>query len=352
MCRLSECKIYFRMKKFLKKLKNLRAKLGKWIWAIAIVVVIVILAAVFSGSGKKEIISTTVQKGRVSQELVLSGQVEAENHAVLYFPTSGKIAWVGISEGDIVKKWQGLMSLDKTTLNAAYQQALNNYRNYQASAENVLDTVKNHETDEDYSTRATRTAAEVARDNAYDAIIAAEYNLNNATLTAPFDGVVSYLAHPFAGINIMVTEPQVEIVDPNSYYFAVNADQEEVLGISIGQEVVIKLDSYDKELTGKVVFVGLTPKSGETSIVYELKVDFDDLKDTIFRVGMTGDALFILDQKDDALYVPSRFVNTDKDGKYVFLGSKKNKVYIETGIEGEENIEILSGVEEGDELYD
>ncbi|KKR55648.1 MAG: hypothetical protein UT93_C0020G0006 [Candidatus Woesebacteria bacterium GW2011_GWF1_40_24] len=67
---------------------------------------------------------------------------------------------------------------------------------------------------------------------------------------------------------------------------------------------------------------------------------------------MTGDAKFILSQSENALYVPSRFVNADKDGKYVYLGSKENKVYIKTGVEGEENIEILEGVSEGDVLYD
>lgn len=350
--RFIECKIDFRMKKLLKNLKSIRRKLGRWIWVILTAMVIVVLVVIFSGKGKKNSVTATVERGKMSQELTLSGQIKAEKHAVLYFPASGKISWVGIAEGDVVKKWQGLMSLDKTTLNAAYQQALNNYRNYQASAENVLDSVKNHDKDEDFSTRATRTAAEVARDNAYDAVIAAEYNLNNATLIAPFDGIVSYLAHSFAGINVMVTEPQVEIVDPKSIYFAVSADQEEILDISTGQKVSIKLDSYDGELTGKVVFVGLTPKSGETSTVYEIKVNFDDLGDKTFRVGMTGDALFILNQKEDALYVPSRFVNTDKDGRYVFLGSKKNKVYVKTGIEGENDIEIVEGVSQGDILYD
>ena len=352
MSELLECKISFRMKKIFKNIKKFKAKLGKWFWVLIGLFVVAVLMSVFSGKGKEKSVSTIVQKGTITEDLVLSGQIEAERHAVLYFPASGKISWVGVSQGDTVRKWQGLMSLDKTTLNVVYQQALNTYRNYQASAESVLDAVKNHDKDEDFSTKATRTAAEVARDNAYDAVIASKYNLDNATLTAPFDGVVAYLAHSFAGVNVMMTEPQVEIVDPKSIYFAVSADQEEVIGIEVGKEALIKLDSYDKDLKGVVSFVGLTPKSGETSTVYAVKVNFEDLGDLSFRVGMTGDVSFILSQSNDALFVPSRFVNTDKDGKYVFLGSKKNKAYVETGIESEDSTEIIKGVSEGDALYD
>jgi len=342
------------MKKILKRLSVAKKKMGKWFWVLAAVPLLAILAFILTRGNKPSGISVVVQKGPVVEELVLSGQVKAVRHAILYFPTSGKISWVGVKEGDKVNRGQGLVSLDKTILNSAYQQALNTYRNYQASAENVLDSVKDHSGDETYSQKAVRTSAEVARDNAYDAVTASLYNLRNATIAAPFSGVVTSLPNPNPGINVMVTEPQVELIDPASIYFAVDADQAEVIDLTVGQTVVITLDSFDKNFSGKVSFISFTPKSGESGTVYEVKVDFSEIKDLkeSLRVGMTGDAKFILSQSENALYVPSRFVNADKDGKYVYLGSKENKVYIKTGVEGEENIEILEGVSEGDVLYD
>ena len=214
--------------------------------------------------------------------------------------------------------------------------------------------MKNHSGDENFTQKATRTAAEVARDNAYDSVKAAEYNLANATLYAPFDGLITSLPFPSPGVNVNFSDPQVEILDPSSIYFEVNADQSEVISIREKQKVSIVLDSYrDKELTGEVSFVGYTPKAGEAGTVYKVKVVLaaDAIKEILPRVGMTGDAKFILSRKENVLYAPIDFVHSDKDGKYVNLGKAGNKVRVSVGIENESVVEITNGVKEGDILY-
>jgi len=309
----------------------------------------------FRARGKKEAVTITVERGTVKEELILTGQVKAEKHATLSFPTSGKISWVGVTEGQKVYKGQALNSLDKIVLNTVYQQALNNYRNYQAAAESTLDSLKDNDSDETFAQKATRTAAEVARDNAYDAVKAAKYNLDNATLLAPFAGIITSLPFSNAGINVSFTDIQIEIVDPATLYFEVEADQSEVTDIKDGQEVAIVLDSYsDKEFKGKVSFVSYTPKEGEAGTVYKIKVVFEKgaLGDNLPRIGMTGDAKFILSQKDNALFAPPRFINSDKEGKYINLGKIGNKVRVNIGVEGEDRVEITEGVKEGDTLYD
>lgn len=342
------------MKKQFLWLKN--RKFGKKFW-----IILVILAIIAGGfvlikeKNSKNLDSVTVQKGTVKEELILTGSVNAEKYAKLMFPTYGKIAWVGVTEGQEVKKGQALTSLDKTTLNTAYQQALNNYRNYQAAAESALDSVKNHSNDETFTQKATRTAAEVNRDNAYDAVKAAQYNLANATIYAPFAGIISALPFTSPGVNVSLADVQVEIVDPATIYFDVGADQSEVISLVKGQDAVIVLDSYqDKEIIGKISFISFTPKAGEAGAVYRVKVGFAEgaLGNLIPRIGMTGDAKFILSKKDDVLFVPSKFVNSDKEGKYVYLGKPGNKVRVKVGIEGEDSVEITSGVSEGDILYD
>ena len=300
------------MQKFLAPLKNFKTRLGKWFWVILIAVVLTAGFFVFRGKNKKEVSTVKVQKGLVRQELILTGSVNAEKYARLMFPTAGKISWVGVTEGEKVLRGRALTSLDTTSLNAAYQTALNNYRNYQAGAESALDSVKDHSGDETYAQKATRTAAEVARDNAWDAIKAAKYNLDNATIRAPFDGIISALPFPSPGVNVGFTDVQVEIVDPSTIFFDVDADQSEVKDLKVGQGVTIVLDSYrDRELGGAIAFISYTPKPGEAGAVYRVKVVFNDgaLGDLTPRVGMTGDAEFIISQKDNVLFAPQRFIN-------------------------------------------
>ena len=67
---------------------------------------------------------------------------------------------------------------------------------------------------------------------------------------------------------------------------------------------------------------------------------------------MTGDAKFILSQNEDVLFVPTRFINSDLNGRFVNLGKTNNKVYIETGLEGEERTEVKGDIKEGDTVYD
>jgi HlyD family secretion protein len=338
------------------KLKNLKQKLGKWFWII--IVVLVLGAGGFFYFSKKTTsgnVTTVVQKGEVKEELILTGSVKADKHAVLNFPTGGRIAAVYVKEGQWVKKGMALTALDKITLNATYQQALNTYKNYQAAAESALDTVKNHSGDETFAQKATRTAAEVARDNAYDAVKAAEYNLQNATLFAPFEGLIASLPFSSPGVNVTVADNQAEILDPASIYFEVEADQSEVINIKDKQKVEIVLDSFrDKAFSGVVSFIAYTPKVGEASTVYKIKVNLDvtQMKELLPRIGMTGDAKFILSQKEDVLYAPPKFIHSDKDGRYVNLGEKNKKVRVTIGVEGEERVEITSGVKEGDLLYD
>lgn len=347
---------YFLIKKKAKKLVKRK------IFRIALIIILLVLTFTFISNyikQKKRQESAekfTIQKGTVSQDLILSGKVKAEEDVQLLFPTSGKLIWVGVKEDDYVKKGQALASLDKVPLNAAYQQALNNIRLYEANLEATYDSLQGKESSETFAQKATRTSSEVAKDNAYDALKIAEYNLKNATLIAPFSGFVTYLANPFAGVNVLPTQVQIEIVNPKTIYFEVIASQDEIIKLEKDKEVRIVLDSFpEKEIKGKISFISLVPVNIQEGSDYKVKISFTNLSEKDLkelRIGMTGDARFSLESKEDVLYAPSQFVKADKKGRYVNLGSIKNKVYIKTGLEGEEYIEITEGVKEGDTLYD
>jgi len=307
-------------------------------------------------TGNEDYDTAEVKRGTVAEELILSGDIDADEYAQLKFPASGKIAWVTVKEGDEVKKGQALTKLDTTTLNTAFQTTRATLRAAEATLGYVHDQVKDNDDDETFSEKDTRTTAETTKDRAYEAYVAAEYNLRNSTLLSPFAGIVTYLAHPYSGVNVIFSETQVEVINPETIFFDVSADQTEVADIKIGQKVIIILDSLsEKEIQGTVEFVSYTPKSGEVGTIYKVKLRFDDIDyDTdVYRIGMTGDAKFILSEKKNVLYLPPKFVNSDKNGKYVRKEKDNGKIYVEVGLEGEEAIEIISDeVKEGDVIYD
>lgn len=334
------------------KVKNYAQKNKK---RVIVASVVLLVAAFFLLAKKKDGVKTAVvRKGEIVEEMTLSGEVGAVFYAKMAFESSGKILSVGVSEGDSVYKGQFLAKLDTTLLSADYQRALSDLRAAEAVLERVYDDVKGHSADESFTQKETRTTYEVAKDKAYDAVAKAKRSLDGATLTAPFAGIVTHLANPFSGVNVSVTQTQVELIDPKSMYFEVLADQTEVTLISEGESVAITLDSFeDKTFSGKVAMVSFVPKEGETGSIYKVKVDFNgvDLQSMPFKIGMTGDANFVLEKKGDVLYVPQEYVRNDKNGRYVKVDAKGKKVYVETGIESEDSIEITDGLSEGRVIY-
>lgn len=310
----------------------------------------------FASKRNGEVETARVYKGTVREELILSGEIKAEMHASLNFLSSGELDYIGVSEGEQVKKGQVLARLDTTAANQTYLQAEADLRRYEASLDKTYDDVRGHEKDESFAQRETRTIAETNRDKAYRSYLIAQKNLGNSSLKAPFDGIVASITHPFSGINTTLTESQIEIVNPQTIYFEVSADQTEVNQISNGQRVTMILDSFpDQEYEGSVEFVGLTPKQGETGDIYKVKVKMssENFEVTKFKIGMTGDAKFVLSQKENVLFIPPEFVNSDTTGKYLKVGNVKNKTFIEIGLEGEEATEIISDkIKEGDIVYD
>ena len=334
-------------------IKNLLTK-RNIIIGVIILIVIGFLTRGFGLVKPKGVNTYTVTSGIVKEEITISGEVKADKYSAMNFGASGKLAWVGVTEGQKVFRGQALMKLDTNVLNSALETAQSNLRNAEANAQYVLDTVKDHSSDETFLQKTTRTTAEVAKDNAYEALKVAQENLKNSTLYSPFNGIIASLSSTAPGVNVFYTDQMVEVVDPATIYFLVLADQTEIIKLNLEKKVEIILDAYsDQVLTGKIVFLGLTPQIGTTGSLYKVKILLDQFPDSNqTRVGMTGDAKFLIKEKTDVLNIPSKYLNTDKNGKYVLVGNLKNKVYVQVGLEGEENVEIFSGIKQGDIILD
>ncbi|KKP47727.1 MAG: Secretion protein HlyD [Candidatus Woesebacteria bacterium GW2011_GWA1_33_30] len=326
----------------------------KWKLLSVLLIIAIIITFLISKKNNFSLKTATIQKGNISEELILSGDISASNYAKLAYETSGKVSYIGVKEGETVKKGKLLSKLDTTVLNSSYQIALSNLRIYDATAQNILDQVKNHSSDETYSQKDSRTTAEANKDKAYEAVISAKRNLDGASIYAPFNGIVTFVAHPFSGVFVSFGATEIEIIDPTTMYFSVLADQTEVTKLINGQKVQIVLDSFeDKTYEGKVYNISFVPKIGESGSVYSVKVLFSgvNLLDSKFKIAMTGDAKFVTSEKENAFYVPSNFVKQDKNGNFVKL-NQKDKLYIKIGIESSDFTEIVGDIEEGLVVYD
>ncbi|RJR29290.1 efflux RND transporter periplasmic adaptor subunit [Candidatus Microgenomates bacterium] len=318
---------------------------------LLIVGVFVLYSSQKNGNGFDQ---SVVSRGEVVEELVLTGELKASEYANLQFNSSGTVSWVGVKMGEEVQRGSALVKLDTTALNSSYQRALADLRYAEATVNRVHDDLKDKGSTETFLEKETRVAAEVAHDKAYEAYLAAQKNLKDATLTAPFAGFVTYLANEASGVNVTAAVPQVTIINPSTIYFEVNADQTEVSRFKVGDRAKIVFDAFDnKEIDAEVTFISITPDPTDSGTVYPIRLKLSvDNTNYLYKIAMTGDVSFVLSKKEDVLYVDPKYINSDKNGKYVLVNEGYDKKYIEVGIEGDDRVEIQGDISEGEFVFD
>lgn len=338
----------------LNKIKLIKDKLGKWFWPVIVILVIIILKFTVFKAKPLEIKVEKAKKGSLTETVSVTGRVKADNYANLTFQGSGRVAWVNVKEGQKVKKGQAIAGLDTVILNASYQQALNNYKNYQAVAGSVLDSVKDHSGDETFAQKATRTTAEVNRDNAYDALRAAEQNLRYATIFSPFNGVMASVNPSFAGSNVTSATASYIVIDPSTTYFSGELSESDLPKVKLGQKVKIKLDAYpDEEFDAKVENIGVVAFTSSTGgNAYSIRFGLPENKDFKFRVGMEGDSDIILSTIDNIIKTSfNSVVNEDSiDYVWVYDSGKIKKQKVKIGASSASEVEVLEGLSEGQEI--
>jgi RND family efflux transporter MFP subunit len=327
-------------------------------WYFLVIILLVFFLIFIQTQAKKTEVEEkmTVKKQNLKETLTLSGEIDAEEKVSLKFQTSGRLVWVGVKEGDYVKKYQAIASLDKRDLKNRLDKYLNNYLKQRNSFEQTKDDYE--ETYEFSTGDLHKRAKRILENSQYDlnsAVLEVEYQnllLEYADLWTPIEGVVTHIDIPKAGVNITPANATFEIVNPKTLYFSATVEQADVVNLKEGMKGKLTLDSFsDFEDEVKVSYISFSPKSGETGKVYQIKLELSEkTKKLPLRLGMTGDVEFLIKEKNKVIALPSRFIKKDKKGSYVFVkeNNKKIKKYIKIEEEIDGKIVIKSGLNEGE----
>lgn len=331
-----------------------------------IIIAIIIIAVVFgifkfttksnseSKFNPKTQTTITPQKETITEEITLTGSINATLKANLHFQASGQLAWVGVKAGDTVKKYQSIASLNKEALKKQLEIEFNNYK---TAATNFYDTSDEYK--DSILTDEVRRILQRSQNTLNNSV--ASYELNDlsikySTLTTPIAGVVVSVDQPNAGTNVLVTDNIATVIDPQSIYFSSKIDQEDVPKIKVGNKATIKLDSFsDTVFDSQISYIAFTPVSGESSTVYEVRFSLpkDSNGDLKYRIGMDGDVSIPVKQNENALTLPIDSIYQDQEQTYVLVKGSNNdltKKIIKTGIENDTTVEILEGLSENDQV--
>ncbi|MCU0317629.1 MAG: efflux RND transporter periplasmic adaptor subunit [Fimbriimonadaceae bacterium] len=152
----------------------------------------------------------------------------------------------------------------------------------------------------------------------------------------------------------------VQIADTTRMFVECTVDEADIASVREGQDVRITVEAYPGQPFPGVVrkiFPSATSANAITSI--RVRVEFTGLADvdaskTPLRPGMNATCEFIQFSIPDALLLPSQALRNDAQGTYVLVKSsdpkKPERRSIEVGRRGNEFVQVVSGLNEGDEV--
>lgn len=209
-------------------------------------------------------------------------------------------------------------------------------------------------------TAAQQAAAEVQLEQAQLSLERAERDLANATLSAPFAGVVTAVN---ANIGETVSGPIVSLVAPDSLEVVSSVDEVDMDEVSPGMPARITLEGWpDTELSGTVAAIApRATNSGNGPVSFDIYLSFDETalaSGLPVLVGMSADAILNTDDQGEVLLVPNAAINADRTaGTFSVNLIVRNggeityePVEVTIGARDSRNTQIVSGLEAGDEV--
>ncbi|MEL6867813.1 MAG: efflux RND transporter periplasmic adaptor subunit [Bacteroidota bacterium] len=236
------------------------------------------------------------------------------------------------------------------------------------------------------STKQSSLAAEYTVKSSQATLKELNTSLRQTTIYAPIDGIISRLdveqGERVVGTIQMAGTEMMRIANLNVMEVQVDVSENDVLRVGVGDQTEIEVDAYlDRKFTGIVTEIansasgvnsGALTTDQVINFTVKIRIDPDSYQGLIdqykrfpFRPGMSASVEINTHTEKDVLSIPIQSVTTreeeeeedqqaqDDDIKevvFIAYGDTTDMVEIKTGIQDDNHIQVLSGLEEGAEV--
>jgi HlyD family secretion protein len=351
----------------------------------ALILVALVAGGYFWNTRSKPIVVVlkTVERGKVESTVVntRAGTVEACLRTRLSTIMGGRIEYLGVKEGDKVKKGQLLLKLWNDDQKA--QQALAEAQRTMAAqrVKEVCTTAASSRREAERQTSlknkgfvsdaredtarseadARAAACETARADVAQAaarVGVTKVEQGRMVLYAPFDGTVAKIVGELGEYSTpsppgVPTPPAIDLIDESCLYVKAPMDEVDAPRIAAGLPVRVSLDALPKQpLNGKVrrvaPYVSAVEKQART---VDVEVDFERPAGINLLVGYSADVEIVLSSRPDVLRVPT--ATLIEGGKVMVLNAASGRLEerkVKTGTANWEFTEIVEGLAEGERI--
>lgn len=293
-------------------------------------------------NSRVSVTTALIAKQELAESQAFTGALEPIRENKIAAEAAGKVIFVGVQEGDVVRAGQVLARVDNENIRLQIEAN-------EVQLEGVVADVN----------RYTRLAQSEALPgvNLEKALIqkrALEVQLktlrdqlNRTTLTAPFAGVITQRFFDLGSV-LAPGAPLAQITDISGLKLTVAIPEKEMLLFRIGQTVSIEVDAYPGvDFSGKVRMIGV---QADASHNFPVEVLVQNSPKHPLKAGMFGNMSFQNRIRTDVLALPKAALTGTAKAPRVFV-VENGQVTLRDVVLGAANndyYEILSGLKEGE----
>ncbi|HEX7153886.1 MAG TPA: efflux RND transporter periplasmic adaptor subunit [Thermoanaerobaculia bacterium] len=335
-----------------------------------------------------------VERTDLTSKVTANGRLDAQRKVDLSANVMGQIVNLAVREGDVVKKGTFLLQIDQKQLAASAEGAAASMRalfsDLDASRAQLAEAQRNFErATRNYNEKIipmaeldrTRSALDQARANVRSIeqrieqsranLAAARDTLSKTTMTAPIDGIVTALPVEEGEVAVIGTMNNpgtklMTIADMSIVEAVMEVDETDIPNVKVGQRATVTIDAYpNRTFNGTITEVGSSPMSagggGAEAVNFEVKIQLENPPQGV-RPGFSASADIITGTAPKALAIPIQALvvrekagstpgkSQEEEGVYLHENGTAKFVLVKTGLSGDSNIEITSGLEEGQQI--
>jgi membrane fusion protein (multidrug efflux system) len=282
-----------------------------------------------------------VKRGDISLSLMQTTTIEAVRQVDILTKVSGQVVKLPVEEGMKVKKGELLAKLDEAELKIEFMKtkvSLETDKTMFERAQSMLE--KNLIAEENYeTTRLQYESSKAAHE-------AARIQLEYTNVKAPFDGVVT-ARNIELGQRVNANQSMFMIADFNPLRAKIYVPEKDIGRIFEGQQAKIAIEAEpETNFSGVVKMISpvVDPSSGTSKVTIDIEDSMGKLKP-----GMFASVFITTETHHDALIIPKKalILESDLDQVYTYQDKKAHKVNLKVGFTSGDDLEVLSGLEEG-----
>jgi HlyD family secretion protein len=315
--------------------------------------------------------------GSITEKALAVGQIEPRERFQIKSKISGIVKRCFVEVGDNVKTGdalfeiapdptpQELLNVDHSVRSseAVYQKARADYQRGQELHEDGL--MSKGDLD---ALREAFDLARIARQQAFDnrdltrsGKVTGGGTEVETIIRAPASGTILSRAVNVGDPVVPLTsyQPGTElsaVADMSDLIFKGTVDEIDVGKIDVGMPCRIKVGALpDDIVTGELSRIAPQAQKSEGATLFDVEIELDSGQEVVLRAGYSANADVVIREKSDVVLIPERLVIFEEDATFVEIPgqvaeAEPQKVAVELGLSDGLNVEIVSGLSDGDQV--